>query len=80
MKEFTETFFSNQETEIAQKFLYMADFMNILSSQDYQKQIETCMAIYIAITKEKTPLVEIAFIKQLVLINIRNIQEKIYGS
>ena len=75
LKGFISEFWEHRREEIAQKLILTADLMHAIASEDYQKQIQTCLALHTCLLNNNKPLWDIPFIRQLALINIRQIQK-----
>lgn len=72
---FVSNFWENNRENLANKFLITADFMHMISESKYKKQIETSLALHLFLKKQKKTMLDIPFVKQLALINIRKVQE-----
>ncbi|BBM87522.1 hypothetical protein [Candidatus Uabimicrobium amorphum] len=75
LQNFISEFWEQRRNEIAQRLLLTADIMHTISSEKYQKQIQTCLALNSCLLSGKQ-MRDIPFIRQLALINIRQIQKQ----
>ena len=75
LQNFISEFWEQRRNEIAQRLLLTADIMQTISPEKYQKQIQTCLALNSCLLSGKQ-MRDIPFIRQLALINIRQIQKQ----
>jgi hypothetical protein len=73
INQFIKMIYEKRRSLLQSRFLYTADFMKQISSRNYFRQIQTCIAIYQAINKGVS-LLEIPLIRQLAEMNIERIR------
>ncbi|WP_372364724.1 hypothetical protein [Candidatus Uabimicrobium sp. HlEnr_7] len=76
LQSFINEFWEQKRNQIANKLLLTADLMRTISPNKYQKQIATSLALYSCLLSNNKPMWDIPFIRQLALVNIRQIQKQ----